>query len=147
MMYRFYEDVVLQKPAICIIMGGTNDFLMNSNLNNVEDNIMTMIEEGMNNNINMIIGIQPPVIPSMAKALWASEVNYEIINQKLLHYRDWCINFSSEINIPYIDFYNRIKSEISIETPNKLYIDGVHVNIKGHKLMAEAVFEALNPII
>ncbi|MFU0824413.1 GDSL-type esterase/lipase family protein [Clostridium sp.] len=147
MMYRFYEDVVLEKPGIGIIMGGTNDFLMSSNLNKVEDNIMTMIEEGMNNNINMALGIQPPVIPSMAETLWAPEVDYKIVNEKLSYYRDWCISFSKEMNIPYIDFYNKIKSQINMETLHELYIDGIHVNIRGHKLMAEAVFEVLNSII
>ncbi|QGU96590.1 hypothetical protein GOM49_17185 [Clostridium bovifaecis] len=144
MIYRFHEDVILERPGTTIIMGGTNDFLMNSSLENVIDNIATMAKDGKQSNINIVLGIQPPVIPSLAETLWASQVNYEKINNKIKLYREWALNFSKETCISYIDFYKKISQELNNIDVKKLYIDGIHLTSEGHKLMAETALDTLD---
>lgn len=147
MLYRFNEDVILQRPQIAIIMGGTNDFLMNSSLSNVIDNIVTLAKEGKENNINVILGIQPPVIPSLAEVLWVPQVDYESINKKIELYREWVLNFSKETSISYIDFYREISLQLKNINAKELYIDGIHLTTKGHNLMAKAAINILNLFI
>ncbi|MCY6485205.1 GDSL-type esterase/lipase family protein [Clostridium aestuarii] len=143
MLMRFHTEVVLNAPSNVIIMGGTNDFLINSCLNNVKENIKLMIKEATTYNIQPIIGIQIPIKPDIAKQLWVSNINYSLINEKLKEYRAWVINFSKENNIQYIDFYSAF---IYSENTADLYVDGIHPTSVGHTLMAEILLKVLNKI-
>lgn len=143
MIFRFYEDVVSNKPEYVFIMGGTNDFLMNSSVNSVQERIEELIEEAKRENIKVILGIQPAIITHLAKAYWQSSDNYDEINLKLNEYRNWAVDFAASNKITCIDFYEEFTHYLNKVNEKVLYIDGIHPTAKGHEIMANLFIKTL----
>lgn len=132
---RFFSEVIALKPDSVFIMGGSNDFLMNRSLESVQNNIKQLIKESKQFNIKVLIGIQPPMISHLAEELWDSTVNYEDINKKISVYGEWIKSYSIEQSFLYIDFFNEFIDSNSPNSLSQYYIDGIHLNIAGHKFM------------
>lgn len=146
MIFRFYEDIVLNKPECVFIMGGTNDFLMNCSINYVQENIKELIKEAKKEKFRVILGIQPPIISHLANAYWQSSDNYDEINLKLNHYRNWAIDFANSNKITYIDFYEEFIHCLSKVNEEALYIDGIHPTTKGHEIMANLFIKTYSSV-
>ncbi|MEA4828128.1 MAG: GDSL-type esterase/lipase family protein [Clostridium sp.] len=144
MLLRFYEEAIKKSPDIIIIMGGTNDFLMNCSVENVQKNIYAMIKEAGQYHIKVILGIQPPIIPYMAEKFWVPNVNYTEINEKISQYSEWVKDFGAMHNLLYIDFFNKFNELLKNKPPEEYYIDGLHLNSKGHEVMAWAASNVLD---
>lgn len=133
MLYRVSEEISKHNPSYVFIMGGTNDFLLNRSLTHTIDNIILLINEFKNKNIQIQIGIPPYIVSDMAKRLFMPSMNYDYAKNTLPKFREELINICTEENIPYIDFYTLSKNNLK----NDIYIDGIHLNKKGHTLMSE----------
>ncbi|MCY6356077.1 GDSL-type esterase/lipase family protein [Clostridium sp. ZS2-4] len=143
MIFRFYEDVVLNNPEYAFIMGGTNDFLMNCSVNYVKENIRELITEAKKEKMKVILGIQPPIISHLANAYWQSGDNYDEINLKLNEYRNWVVDFANSNKIMYIDFYKEFTHYLNKVNEEVLYIDGIHPTPKGQEIMADLFIKTL----
>lgn len=132
---RFFPEVISLKPDAVFIMGGSNDFLMNRSLESVQNNIKQLIKEAKQFNIKVLIGIQPPMISHLAKEFWDSTVNYEDVNKKISAYGEWIKRYSIEQSFLYIDFFNQFIDSVSPNFLSQYYLDGIHLNIAGHKFM------------
>ena len=141
MLDRFYEDVLSNSPSHVIIMGGTNDLIKYCSLENVIENIKALMDEALKNNITPIVGIQIPFYIHMAKNSWSPTLHYDKIQKDIILYRQWVIEYCRKNNLKYIDFYERFSS-IDEENKKDYYIDGLHPNEKGHRLMVFSVLEA-----
>ncbi|MCY6372005.1 SGNH/GDSL hydrolase family protein [Clostridium ganghwense] len=146
MLFRFYEDVILNKPEYVFIMGGTNDFLMNYSIKNVQQNIKELINDVKKEKIKIVLGIQPPIIENLARRYWQSNDNYEQINHQISEYEKWAINFAKENNFMYINFYKEFISYLDKNTETTLYIDGIHPTPKGHEIMAKLALKVLSKL-
>ncbi|MDP4145205.1 MAG: GDSL-type esterase/lipase family protein [Bacillota bacterium] len=140
---RSGKDILDYKPSHVIIMAGTNDMLMGYPIHNIEDNINLLISEAQCHNINPIIAIQPPIISSMARIYWDEFINYKNVNAMLNLYREWILETTKENSLYYIDFYKLIKNHLAIQTGHDLYIDGIHPNKNGHKLMFREAYNLI----
>ncbi|MBU5484812.1 peptidase [Clostridium sp. MSJ-11] len=141
MLFRSYKDVICLHPTHCIIMGGTNDFLLNASLDNTINNIILIIQECKENNIIPLIGIQPPVHVSLANKYWDDSIDYSKVNSAIEIYRENIIDYSNINNITYFDFYASFTKnpEINPEVLSNLYTDGIHPTFEGHKIMARTI--------
>lgn len=137
---RSYEDVLKEKPDYVLIMAGTNDLLMNRSLSLIEDNIKLLIKEAKDNGIIPILALQPPIIASLAKIYWDSEIDYENVNLNLSKYINYFKTYLKDNNIHFIDFYNKFLSANNI---TNLFSDGIHPNVEGHKLMFNTISKNL----
>src|SRR4029078_13457988 len=64
MLVRFRQDVIALKPAVVVILGGTNDIAGNtgpSTLEMIEDNLMSMTELARANGIRVVLSSVLPV--------------------------------------------------------------------------------------
>lgn len=143
MLFRFYEDVILNSPKYAFIMGGTNDFLLNYSVNNVIDNMKSMLIEAKKNNIEVILGIQPAVISQLANKYWMYS-NYAKVNDRIQQYKNWLLTYSMQNSLIYINFYDVIQKSLSTYKENELYLDGIHLTSKGHKIMAKTFITSLS---
>lgn len=123
-------------------MGGSNDLLMDRSLNSVINNVKTLIKEAKVFDINVILGIQPPMVPHLAEKFWASGVAYEKINENINEYGKWIKEYSKSENLIYVDFFHEFMGNIHLNDLEKYYIDGVHLNSEGHKVMYRKVVES-----
>ena len=143
MLVRFRADVLNLKPAIVVILAGTNDIAENmgpSKLEWIENNILSMVQLAQLNGIKVVLcsvlpafdypwkpGLQPAEkIVMLNKLLKADAEKYGLI---------WVDYFS-----PMADERNGLKAEYSG--------DGVHPNEAGYSVMEplveKAIMEAAN---
>lgn len=142
---RSYGDVIEEKPSNVIMMIGTNDFLSGRSIDKVKESVIELIKEFRNYGINTIIGIQPPIVKSMAEKYWSGDINYDIANNNILEYKRWVIDYLSNIyNIKYLDFHTLICTKIDFDLPDKYYIDGIHLTDDGHKIIAAYIISSLS---
>jgi len=143
MLVRFRADVLNLKPAIVVILAGTNDIAENmgpSKLEWIESNILSMVQLAQANGIKVVLcsvlpafdypwkpGLQPAEkIVALNKLLKADAKKYGLV---------WVDYFS-----PMADERNGLKAEYSG--------DGVHPNEAGYSVMEplveKAIMEAAN---
>jgi lysophospholipase L1-like esterase len=131
MLIRFRQDVVHLKPKVVHILAGINDIAGNtgpSTIEMIEDNIKSMCEIALSNNISIIIA---SVLPA-AEFPWNPAVHPAdkviMLNRKLKEYAE-------EKNIVYLDYYNAMVDGKK-GLPEELSEDGVHPNKKGYEIMS-----------
>lgn len=139
MLVRFRADVINLKPAVVVILAGTNDIAENmgpSKLEWIENNIISMVQLAQANGIKVVLcsvlpaydypwkpGLQPAEkIVALNKLLKADAEKYGLI---------WVDYFS-----PMADERKGLKATLSG--------DGVHPNEAGYKVMEPLVAEAIN---
>lgn len=131
MLNRFTEDVTNLNPFAIFIMGGTNDLLSNRSIDSIIDNIELMIQESLTCTDNVIIGIPPRIIKEDAYRLFMPSLTYDYCEENLPKLREILIKLCNTYKLKYIDFYD-LTSSINL---NNYYIDGIHFNEDGHKLL------------
>ena len=139
MLNRCFEDVVLFHPDVCLIMGGTNDFLLGYSVESALICIKEIVKELRDHFIIPTIGLQPMVIPALASNFWQDGLDYNVVNNKIIFYRSSISQYCIENNIKYFDFYSAFEKANAIGNPNVFFIDGIHPSEKGHILMAMEV--------
>lgn len=128
MLSRYYTDVLMQNPKKIFIMGGSNDLLLGRSVESIIDNIELMIKDAFKIKAEILIGIPPKIIGSMANILFSSSDLYDYAENKLPYLRDQIIRLCNKNKISFINFYDSILDD-------NLYIDGIHLNALGHELM------------
>lgn len=106
MLIRFEEDVLSLNPTDVFIMGGTNDLLSNRSVQSIINNIELMIKDLLKENINVIIGFPPNIIPSIANRLFMPSTTYDYCEKNLPLLRKEMLSLCLSYNIKYIDFYS-----------------------------------------
>lgn len=143
MLSRFYNDIIPNTPTHVIIMGGSNDFITNTSLDIVKNNIIHLIKLAINKNIIPILGIETPIDKELAERKWSDGTDYAEANNKLTQYRNWIINFAEENNVYCIDFHKYFEELLAYKNPRELFVDGLHPTPYGHKLMADCAIKLL----
>lgn len=143
MLLRFRQDVINLKPAVVVILAGTNDIAGNtgpSTLQMIMDNIISMVELAKSNNIKVILS---SVLPAFDYP-WNPGLNPA---EKIPMLNKMIENYAKNNNIIFLDYFssmvdnrNGLKAEYTI--------DGVHPNKAGYEIMIplaeEAIKKALN---
>lgn len=140
MLNRFTEDVTILNPKSVFIMGGTNDLLSNRPLNLILDNIELMLKEALTKTDKVFIGIPPRIIKEDAYKLFMPSSTYDYCEANLPKLREELISICKNYNVKYIDFYNM---SLGIE-PKKIFVDGIHFNEEGNKLVFSEFIKVLN---
>ncbi|MBC2724574.1 SGNH/GDSL hydrolase family protein [Desulfosporosinus sp.] len=128
---RFRRDVLSFNPTHVIILGGTNDAYANYPLEKVSPNFTEMVSISKEAGIIPILGLP---LPSLVPA-------EEFF---LIQYRDWLKNFVKTKGLLQIDFYTPFLKRLEAGEESELFVDEVHPNLKGYKLMGQT---ALNDLI
>ncbi len=144
---RSYLDVVENHPTHVMIMGGCNDFMCGRSLNMVKNNIEELVKEALTYNIIPIIGIEPPIDPILSHRKWSGDVDYKLINKIEDCYRQWILEFCTNQNLLYVDFYYSFTENLKNKNPRELYVDGIHPTSLGHQLMCQCFIYAIESIL
>ncbi|MDT8716756.1 hypothetical protein IAI10_08805 [Clostridium sp. 19966] len=144
MLERLWRDVLTLNAEYCIILAGTNDFLMGRSTKYVFENISLLATDCIKNKYIPIIGSPIPTIPILAKKYWDDSIDYELVNNKLNKLNSMLKDLSVSKNILFIDLYKVFIKRDSLA--EDLYTDGIHPNALGHKLIAENIQFLLDKI-
>lgn len=143
MLSRFGRDVVEEKPAYVLIMGGSNDLAFQIPDAIIYSNLAAMVYRAYHYRIQPIIGVPMPIIPSMAKQVLNMAGNLEKINKRIALLRNWILYFSHRQQMEAVDFFNEFYDFVNKKGKEDLYIDGIHPTVEGNRQMAQKVIEAM----
>ena len=139
MLVRFRADVIQLKPAVVIILAGTNDIAGNtgpSTLEMIADNIFSMAELATANGINVILCSVLPVYDYPWKPGLAPAEKIVALNHMLKAYAD-------RHEILYLDYYTSMVDDR--KGMKAAYAeDGVHPNNAGYEVMMNLCTQAIN---
>ena len=126
MLLRFRQDVIDLKPAVVVILAGTNDIAENTgpiSLKDILGNIISMAQLAEANNIKVIISSVLPVYDFFwHKGLQPAE--------KIVKLNSMIKSYCEENNISYVDYYSKMVDERK-GLDKKYSNDGVHPTYKG----------------
>ncbi len=134
MLLRFRPDVINLKPAVVVILAGTNDIAGNtgpSTQSMIEDNIKSMVELAEANGIRVVLC---SVLPAYDYR-WRPGVEPAM---KIVALNEWIKKYAGENKIPYVDYFTPMADERK-GLKNEYSGDGVHPNREGYRLMAPLV--------
>ncbi len=138
MLVRFRSDVINLKPAVVVILAGTNDIAGNtgpSTLEMIEDNIISMAELARANGIKVVLS---SVLPALDYP-WKPGLNPA---EKIVALNEVLKTYSNKNKIIYLDYYSSMVDERK-GLKDKYTYDGVHPNAAGYKVMAPLAEEAI----
>ena len=134
MLVRFRQDVIALKPAVVVILAGTNDIAGNtgpSSLEMIEDNLASMTEIAQANHIRVVLCSVLPVFDYP----WKHGIEPA---PKILELNGWIKTYASRAGATYVDFHSAMADERQGMKAD-LARDGVHPTEAGYKIMAPIV--------
>jgi acyl-CoA thioesterase I len=142
MLVRFQQDVVHLKPAVVVILAGTNDIAGNTGPSTpqmIEDNFVSMADIAHQSGIKVVIA---SILPAFAYP-WRPGIAPA---QEIRELNEWLKDFSQRDGDVYLDYYSALTDAQGGMGPG-LSKDGVHPTAKGYAIMAplaeKAIAEAL----
>ena len=141
MLIRFRPDVVNLKPKSVVILAGINDIAGNTgpiSLENTAENIMSMAEIAIANNIKVYICSTLPAIDFP----WSPGLNP---GPKVIKLNSLLKDYCDKNNITYVDYFSAMADEKGgLKVPEYTSADDlVHPNLAGYKLMEKIILDAL----
>jgi len=138
MLVRFRQDVVALRPAVVVILAGTNDIAGNTGpttLETIEANMSSMVDIARANNIRVVLCSVLPVYdfpwrPGLAPA------------PKIIALNVWLRAYARRRGLAYADFHTAMADARS-GLPVALAADGVHPTAAGYAIMAPIVERAI----
>lgn len=138
MLLRFHQDVIALKPAVVVILAGTNDIAGNtgeSSLEMIEDNIEAMTELARAHGIRVVLCSVLPV----SDYPWKKGLEP---GPKIVALNAWIRSYAAAHGAVYADFHGAmVDGELGL--PKTLAADGVHPNEVGYRIMAGIVDKAI----
>lgn len=138
MLVRFRQDVIALRPAVVVILAGTNDIAGNTGQSSVEmiaDNIRSMNEIARSNGIAVVLASVLPVEDYPWKRGLAPADTIMRLNR-------WIRAYADSTNAVYLDFHTPM-SDDRHGLRAELTRDGVHPNVAGYRVMAPLADEAI----
>lgn len=138
MLARFRPDVINLKPALVVILAGTNDIAGNtgpSTLEMIMDNLISMVELAKANNIRVVLSSVLPAFDYPWKPGLEPAMKIVKLNEMIKKYAD-------DNGIVYLDYFSAMVDERN-GLKKELSGDGVHPNDAGYKIMEPLVEAAI----
>ena len=139
MLSRYFNDVIKNSPSTIFIMGGTNDLLSGRNVDYIIKNIELLIKEGLECKANIVVGIPPIILRSIAENLFMESNYYKNCEESLPILRNELINLNKKYPFKYVDLYELTKNHIN----ERIFLDGIHLNALGNDLIFKAIVDVL----
>lgn len=138
MLVRFQQDVVALKPAVVVILAGTNDIAGNTGPATqamIEDNLRSMVQLAQANGIRVVLA---SVLPASAYPWRPGYRPAEAIRAL----NRWIEAEAEETGAVYLDYY-RVMGNADGGLDARLAADGVHPTPAGYAVMAPLAERAI----
>ena len=142
MLIRFKPDVINLNPKSVVIMAGINDIAGNTGpitIRNTADNIISMAEIALANNISVYICSTLPAIDFP----WSPGLEP---GPKVVRLNSILKNYCAKKGITYVDYYSVMSnSNGGLKVPEFTSEDDlVHPNLSGYKVMEKIILSSLD---
>jgi lysophospholipase L1-like esterase len=135
MLVRFRQDVIDLHPSVVVILAGINDIAQNtgpSTIKMISDNIISMAELAVANNITVVLcSVLPAFDFPWKKGLEPAE--------KVIKLNAVLKSYAKKHDLTYIDYFSAMVNDVN-GLKDELGYDGIHPNAAGYSIM-ESIFE------
>lgn len=138
MLVRFRQDVIALRPAVVVILAGTNDIAGNTGaatLEMIQDNLVSMVELAKANGIRVVLS---SVLPAY-RYPWKPELQPAA---QIVEMNAWMKRFAAVNDVTYVDYHTAMSDERH-GLRSEFSDDGVHPNEAGYRAMAPRVERAI----
>lgn len=142
MLERFKQDVIKLKPAVVVILAGTNDIAQNRgpiSLEAITENISKMIGLAQKNHINVILS---SVLPAFDYP-WRRGLHPD---EKIPKLNAMLSALAKEKKVYYLDYFTAMAKENNGMIDSYTY-DGVHPDKAGYEVMEPLVEKAIRDVL
>jgi len=167
MLVRMYPDVIDLKPAVVVLLAGTNDIARNngpSTAEMIEENIMAMTELAQHHGIKVLLCSIAPVsdypyleqqsgrAPQIEPPGAGRGPRGPIVRQRMtvgrppediLKLNAWIQRYAAQANATYVDYFSSLVDDKGW-MKDGLANDGLHPNVEGYKIMAPIAAAAID---
>lgn len=141
---RFAPHVLREKPARVVIMGGVNDLSEGLPLQLVQDNLAGMYRMARQHGIESVTAVC--VRPDYDELLYNEWADYypamRSLPQRFAQLADWIRDISDRERLLCLDFAREFPKRIT-DDYGRYFMDGLHPNARGHRIMADIALETL----
>ncbi|HKO96772.1 MAG TPA: SGNH/GDSL hydrolase family protein [Pyrinomonadaceae bacterium] len=146
MLIRFRPDVIALKPAVVVILAGTNDIAGNTgpiSIEAIQDNLLSMAELARANEIQLVFASVMP-INDYANTKEGKPIIRSALRppEKIKALNDWMRKYAVENKAIYLDYYSAMVDDKGY-LKKELSEDGLHPNQKGYDVMAPLAERAI----
>ena len=146
MLGRMESDVIKLKPAVMLVLGGTNDIARGVPVSIIEDNLTAIADLADFHQVKVILASVLPVSDYHKDV----NPNYEMTRTRppatIRTLNDWIRNFCARRDFIYLDYYSQM-----VDTDGYLKADiaddGLHPNSVGYRIMAPLALAAIDKVI
>jgi lysophospholipase L1-like esterase len=139
MLIRFRPDVIALKPKLVVILAGTNDIAGNTGpmtLEAIEDNLTSMAELAMQNNIRVVLSSVMPVCD------YIKPQTERRPPEKIIALNAWMKDYATRNGFVYLDYYSAMLDDKQMFKKELTY-DGLHPNDAGYEVMGPLADKAI----
>jgi len=141
MLARFYPQVIAQRPAFVLIIGGTNDLWWGQPVNAILANLFAMVVQARHHKIAAVLTLPPPVHIPLARKNdfsppWGGYERFSEEFQQLIKAID---RYAAESELALADLHRPFVSKEGEVTAGLFLQDGLHPNKDGHQMIAHAL--------
>lgn len=141
MLLRFRQDVLDLHPRVVVILGGTNDILIQDDeaaFEHFRNNIMTMCEMAADHRISIILGSIPPITDIGHKA----DLHHM---ESIPAWNLWLRHYATTIGAGFVDYYSALVGQ-DHEFRTDLTNDNIHPNKAGYARMQPILKEEVRRV-
>ena len=154
MLARMYADVIALKPAVMILLAGTNDIARNTGpmtAEMIEQNFMAITELAQHHGIKVVLCAVMPVSnypweqqqrEGTSRRPTRSKMTVGRPPADILKLNAWIKDYAKRVDAIYADYYTAFVDEKGW-LKDGYSNDGLHPNAEGYKLMAPVAEEAI----
>lgn len=144
MLVRMYPDVIDLKPAVVIILAGTNDIARNNGpetLEQIEENFQAMTELAQAHGIKVVLCALTPISDYGRTPMTPGRPPADILKLNA-----WLKEYAQRMHAGFADYYSPVVDEKGM-LRSGLSMDGLHPNADGYKLLAPVAEAAIQEAI
>ena len=136
------EEIGEQNERCFLLMGGCNDIFFSGSSTGARENMAAMAHQLFAEGEMPLIAVGPGIADGSYPSMWSDLVDFPEAGKVIRQYYEWLERFCSSFGVRMIDFRGDFRDrEGNIRT--ELYLDGLHLNPEGHRVMAERVAKVL----
>ena len=136
------EEIGERNERCFLLMGGCNDIFFSGSSTGARENMAAMAHQLFAEGEMPLIAIGPGIADGSYPSMWSDLVDFPEAGKVIRQYYEWLERFCSSFGVRMIDFRGDFRDrEGNIRT--ELYLDGLHLNPEGHRVMAERVAKVL----
>lgn len=141
MLVRMYPDVIDLKPAVMVLLAGTNDIARNNGPSTaamIEENIMAISELARVHGIQVVLCSVTPIADYGRAKMSEGRPPSDI-----LKINAWMKDYAAKTGAIYADYYSVLVDANGMMKPG-ISADGLHPNTEGYNLMVPVVQAAID---